>query len=356
MRDTATKLFDSHQQVALLELLSSCSPAAAILLNLQISLSNEQLHEEGVTLSRTLFPFLNKVTDYSFLGPESHFIMNRFLNSLIRHLCDTRGKVALGFMLFALHVNPLVIKDIIGFEGNVLALSSALVKQGFPPEAATIMALEARKFLYPELMKFWKGKTEEVVIECSRILQKMDVLADPGPLMTKFLDCCNQRRLVVDLLLTAPSIKLSMPRLLIVLQRLATMGADTITACLSSDSAQWEGLTQKQASKEDRAEAQLKTESVVEFFQEMTKGLGEVVPLKAVNDMSKEMSEEVEGYHHCEYQAAVAAISLSHHDPLIVVVSPTGSGKTWMQGLIAKYHCSQRKSVTVIEPNDVLRV
>ena len=40
VRDTATKLYDSHQQVALDELLASCSPAAAILLNLQISLSN----------------------------------------------------------------------------------------------------------------------------------------------------------------------------------------------------------------------------------------------------------------------------------------------------------------------------
>ena len=183
-----------------------------------------------------MLPYLNKVTDYSFLGPETHFIMNRFLNSLIRHISDTRSKVALGFMLFSLHVNPRVIKEIIGFEGNVLALSSALVKQGYPPQAATIMALEPGKFLYSELMKFWKGKTEEEVVECSRILQKMDVLADPGPLMIKFLDCCNQRRLVIDLLLTAPTIKLAMPRLIIVLQRLATMGSDTIIACLSEDS------------------------------------------------------------------------------------------------------------------------
>ena len=171
--------------------------------------------------------------------------MNRFLNSLVRHVCDTRGRVALGFMLFALHVNPLVIKDIIAFEGNALALSSALVKQGYPPEASTIMAMDPTKFLYPELMKFWKGKTEGIIVECCRILQKMDVLADPGTLMSKFLDCCNQRRLIVELLLVAPSIKLAMPKLVIVLQRLATMGTDTIIACLSEDSAQWEALTQK---------------------------------------------------------------------------------------------------------------
>ena len=34
----------------------------------------------------------------------------------------------------------------------------------------------------------------------------------------------------------------------------------------------------------------------------------------------------------------------------------TGSGKTWMQGLIAKYHCEQGKRATVVEPNELLRV
>jgi hypothetical protein len=67
------------------------------------------MQEEGGTLSRTLFPFLNKVTDYSFLSPDAHFIMNRFLNTLVRHICDTKGRVAQGFMLFALHVNASVI-------------------------------------------------------------------------------------------------------------------------------------------------------------------------------------------------------------------------------------------------------
>ena len=204
-------------------------------------------------------------------------------------------------MLFCLYINPFVVKDIVTFQGNVQALTEALVKQGYPSEASTIMARHPKKFLWTELMKFWRGKTEGVIVECSQIIEKMDVLADPGPLMNKFLDSCNQRRLVVDLLLAAPSIKLAMPRLLIVLQRLAMMGTETILACLSEDSAQWEALTQKQASKEDRAEAQLKTEAVVGFFQDMTQGLQEVVPLNKLIDLSKEMGEEVEDYHHCEY-------------------------------------------------------
>lgn len=96
--------------------------------------------------------------------------MSRFLNSLVMHIRDTRGRVGQGFMLFSLHINPAVIKDIIDYQGNVQALCSALVKQGYPHEASSIMAQDPKKFLYPELMKFWKGKTEGVIIECSKIL------------------------------------------------------------------------------------------------------------------------------------------------------------------------------------------
>lgn len=120
-------------------------------------------------------------------------------------------------MLFALWVDPSVIKDITGYVGNTQALSSALVKQNYPAEASEFMALHPKKFLWPELMSFWKGKTEGVIIECTKIIQKMEVLADPGPLMNRFLDICNQRRLIVDLLLSTPAIKLAMPRMLIVL-------------------------------------------------------------------------------------------------------------------------------------------
>jgi Type III restriction enzyme, res subunit len=88
----------------------------------------------------------------------------------------------------------------------------------------------------------------------------------------------------------------------------------------------------------------------------MTESLEDVVPLNSMINLSKRVSEDVEGYHHCEYQAAVAAIALSHSNPFVVVVSPTGSGKTWIQGLIAKYYCNHSKRVTVVEPNEILRI
>jgi superfamily II DNA or RNA helicase len=51
------------------------------------------------------------------------------------------------------------------------------------------------------------------------------------------------------------------------------------------------------------------------------------------------MARDVEDYRHCEYQAAMAAIIASRPGKVTVAVAPTGSGKTWVQGLVAKHFC-----------------
>jgi len=89
-----------------------------ILLNIEISLVNDNFMEEGNTLSETLLPFLNQVSDYSFLTSKTHFIAQRFLNSLSRHLIDIKGKVESGFMLFAIKIDPTKLRDVIPFESN----------------------------------------------------------------------------------------------------------------------------------------------------------------------------------------------------------------------------------------------
>ena len=96
-----------QKKLGLLEaLLESVSPASAVMINLEISLVHQGYMEESATLSRTLLPYINKVTDYSFLGPESHFIAGRFLASLVTHVKDTHSVVECGLVLFALHLNP----------------------------------------------------------------------------------------------------------------------------------------------------------------------------------------------------------------------------------------------------------
>ena len=75
-----------------------------------------------------------------------------------------------------------------------------------------------------------------------------------------------------------------------------------------------------------------------------------------MTSLSLGISQEVDIYRHCDYQTAIAAISVSYNDPFIIVVSPTGSGKTWIQGLISRYHSDKGQKVTLIEPSDMLRI
>lgn len=77
----------------------------------------------------------------------------------------------------------------------------------------------------------------------------------------------------------------------------------------------------------------------LEMYAEMTETLAEKVKVETIEDLSKHLSEKVIQYKHCKYQCAISAVVLSHQDPFLIVISPTGSGKTWVQGLIAKYFC-----------------
>lgn len=118
----ARELFDHRKLGPLEELLKSLAPAAAIMLNIEISLVSQSYSEESATLSRTLLPFITQVSDYRFLNPEANFIANRFLASLVVHLKDTETPVDPGFVHFALHLNPRSLKNVITIGDGVMAL------------------------------------------------------------------------------------------------------------------------------------------------------------------------------------------------------------------------------------------
>ena len=98
------------------------APAAAIMLNIEVSLVFPSYTEESATLSRTLLPFIDKVTDFRFIGPEAHFIAGRFLSSLIVHISDTKLSVSPGFVNFAVHLNPQALTSVILIGSGVLSL------------------------------------------------------------------------------------------------------------------------------------------------------------------------------------------------------------------------------------------
>ena len=124
---SARLLFEQRRLGHLEELLSRLAPAAAIMMNYEISLVNANYSEESATLARTLLPFIDRVSDFGFLGPDTSFISGRFLASLALHIKDVQCSVSPGFISFALHVNPSALKSIISKGENVIALREALL-------------------------------------------------------------------------------------------------------------------------------------------------------------------------------------------------------------------------------------
>lgn len=152
MVNQARDLYSSKQQIQLEQLLQTCDPAAAVMLNIEISLVNESYMEEGATLSRTLLPYLNQVEDYRFLGEDTTFIANRFLSTLITHISDTGSSVKAGFILFGLHLNPRMLQTIINNNDNRTALRQALTTMGYPLSTVNLMTLYPSKFLWQGLL------------------------------------------------------------------------------------------------------------------------------------------------------------------------------------------------------------
>lgn len=119
--------------------------------------------DEAATLARTLLPYLNQVSDYKFLGDDSHFICNRFLASLVTHICDTESSVGCGFILYALHLNPSQLQGLITNEDSVTSLKQALAAKNYPQSAIAVMTMFPDKFLWPELLNFWDGKSIDMI-------------------------------------------------------------------------------------------------------------------------------------------------------------------------------------------------
>lgn len=169
------------------------SPAAAVMLNFEVSLVHDSYMEEGATLARTLLPYLNKVTDYRFLSEEADFIGGRFLAALITHVRDTTTAVGAGFVLYGLKLNARLLQGIFDKDRNTSSLREALTIKKFPPSAVTVMCLYPAKFLWTDLLNFWEGKNEVIIAECTQIIAKMNVITDPGLQMNQLLDVLAQR-------------------------------------------------------------------------------------------------------------------------------------------------------------------
>ena len=96
------------------------------------------------------------------------------------------------------------------------------------------------------------------------------------------------------------------------------------------DSSKWEQLALQSSNMEEKKNKKLTSLQVSEIFKELTGSLPAPVNLDSMIALSKEVSSEVEDYRHNDLQSCIAGVVISHKQGFTVVVSPTGSGKTWI--------------------------
>ena len=111
---------------------------------------------------------------------EASFIASRFLGSLARHIMDVKENVEVGFMAFGLKYDPTRLRQLVSLHNHETRLVEALKLQSFSPKAAVVIATHPHKLLWPQLLKFFNGKTTQNVEDCVTILAKMDISTDPG--------------------------------------------------------------------------------------------------------------------------------------------------------------------------------
>jgi hypothetical protein len=80
---------------------------------------------------------------------------------------------------------------------------------------------------------------------------------------------------------------------------------------LSQDSSKWEQLASQNNSIVDQDSKKVSEEKIKELYSTHTKDANHPASFEHLVDISKSISENSDQYHHCEYQALIAAITIS---------------------------------------------
>jgi superfamily II DNA or RNA helicase len=81
---------------------------------------------------------------------------------------------------------------------------------------------------------------------------------------------------------------------------------------------------------DDSSTAKVINEKLNTLYEQYTDGIIAPLPLKEMLSISQDLSDEIDLYKHCEYQAMIAASIVSQDSSFIIATIPTGSGKTWI--------------------------
>lgn len=109
-----------------------------------------------------------------------------------------------------------------------------------------------------------------------------------------------------------------------------TESRDAIINTLGEDSILWEAKSLQASNKGIILNDKVVNDSIDEIYKTHTHDAQDKVTLDSLLNISVTLSNQTKDYQHCQYQSALASIIVSYTDPFLIVVSPTGSGKTWI--------------------------
>ena len=147
-----------------------------------------------------------------------------------------------------------------------------------------------QKFLWPELLNFWRTKSSQTIDDCVDVMSKMDILADPGSLMNKLVDIFAQRSLFVKFLSRVDHIHIPMAGLIRILEKLLNLSSESITECLESPVSQWDRNSNQLAQKEDEPNSKLSDEKILEMYNKMIEGNDTATPFDRMLEISNTIS------------------------------------------------------------------
>lgn len=134
------------------------------------------------------------------------------------------------------------------------------------------MSSNPSKYLWSDLLSFFKGKLESMVTICVKIITKMDITSDPGAHMNKLIDFFAQRSLLADQLMLQERITVNMHKLLIVLENICLMDSDAIVKCLNQPSQEWEKFSSQLTYFKDLKEGPNHMDKILEVYRKNTIG------------------------------------------------------------------------------------
>ena len=92
-----------------------------------------------------------------------------------------------------------------------------MLLKGFSEEAAKLIIEMPKKYLWTELLNFFRGKQESTINDLIIILSKIDILSDPGPHMEELFNIFCHRQVIADLLIKTENINMNLDKLINVL-------------------------------------------------------------------------------------------------------------------------------------------